>query len=1036
MAGYWLTNAVATVTELTMNKNPESDRLQALRSYGLLDTAPEQVFDDLTQLASRLFDVPIALITLVDEDRQWFKSRVGLTATQSSRSLSFCVESIRRPDVMVITDAQSDARFASNPMVVGEPYVRFYAGAPLVTPDGHALGTLCVLGCTPRELSDAQRATLTDLAKLVMRQMALHKKNLTLTDALAQLAAEGERLQRQTEALQASEERLALVLQGANEGWWDWNLVTNQRYYSPRGWLMLGYQPDELPYDDALFVRLSHPQDLADLRVKLSAAIRSTDSHFVAELRLRHREGHFVTVRSNNFILRNSQGWAIRISGTNTDLTDRQNAERAEKARQASQDSYQLLFTNSMDAVLQTRPDGSVMDANPAACAMLGLSHEALCNFQRGDLIDLNDPRLAQLLAERSLHGRAQGELTMVRGNGTRFEAEVSSAVYQDGRGDTLASVVFRDITERQTLAKQLQSSLNLLNNLANRVPGAIYQYRLRPDGSSHFPFISAGVRTIYEVTPEQVSEDADHLFSRGHPDDVEAIAASIAMSAATLQPWHHEYRVMLPEQGVRWRQGNAQPEKQPDGSIVWHGYISDITGRKEAEATTHRLAYFDALTGLPNRRLLTDRMTQALAAMQRAAQVGALMFIDLDNFKQINDAQGHAVGDELLVQVAQRLTHLLRAEDTVARLGGDEFVVVVCDLGSPLDLAARTAMTLADKIREALDQPYIIKGHMYGSSGSMGITLFPKGGENVDDLLREADTAMYRAKESGRNRIAFYEAMMQADVQERQALEQDLKIAVAADQLEVYVQTQVDASGAAVGGELLLRWHHTVRGVVSPACFIPVAEESGLILPLGDCVLWQACVALATLHAAGQPLSLSVNVSPRQFRRDDFVERVQAILDDTGAPASGLILEITEGLLIKNWEVTAARMADLVTIGVRFSIDDFGTGYSSLSYLKKLPLYELKIDKSFVQDTPGDPSDTAIVQSILSVARHLKLRVVAEGVETQAQADFLTASRCECLQGYLFARPVPMAAWLAAQLAAQPRGAPEAVSDWSKMSF
>ncbi len=1008
----------------------ETQRLQALLSYQVMDTPPERVFDDLTQLAARLFDVPIALISLLDEDRQWFKSRVGMEPTQTPRNIAFCDVSIRTPGVTVVPDALLDARFANNPLVLGEPYMRFYAGAPLVTPEGHALGTLCVIDRRPRALTSAQCETLTILSKQVMAQLVLHKQNLVLAQAAVQLASERDELYQQKLALQASEERLALVLRGANEGWWDWDLVTDQRYYSPRGWLMLGYEPDELPYNNALFVQLTDPQDFAVLRVKLSAAIRSTTSFFVTELRLRHRDGHFITVRSSNFILRDSKGWAIRIAGTNTDLTDHKNAERAEKARQASQDSYELLFTNSMDAVLQTRPDGSIADANPAACAMLGLSREAVCASQRDQLLDINDPRLPPLLATRRLHGQAKGEVTMIRGNGARFEAEISSAVFRDNRGDMLASVVFRDITERQVLAAQLQSSLNLLNNLADHVPGALYQYRLRPDGSSYFPFVSASVARLYEVTPEQARQDATVMISRAHPDDIEAMRASISTSATTLQPWHLEYRVVLPQQGVRWCQGNAEPEMLPDGSILWHGYISDITERKQAEAATHRLAYFDALTGLPNRRLLTDRIAQALAAAQRAGQVGALMFIDLDNFKQINDAQGHAVGDELLVQVAERLTQMLRAEDTVARLGGDEFVVLACDLGDTMEHAARTAMALADKIRDALDQPYVIKSHIYSSSGSLGITLFPEGSEKVDDLLREADTAMYRAKESGRNRITFYEPGMQADVQERLALEQDLKKAVAGEQFEVYVQTQVDAGGAIVGGELLLRWQHPVRGQVSPASFIPVAEETGVILRLGDWVVLQACQALATLQAAGNTLSLSVNVSPRQFRRDDFVERIGALLSETGAPASGLILEVTEGLLIKNWEDTAARMAELVAMGVRFSIDDFGTGYSSLAYLKKLPLFELKIDKSFVDDTPDDPNDTAIVQSILAMAQHLKLRVVAEGVETQAQADFLIASHCDCLQGYLFARPVPMAQWLAEQLHGTLGPAPVGVSD------
>ena len=442
-----------------------------------------------------------------------------------------------------------------------------------------------------------------------------------------------------------------------------------------------------------------------------------------------------------------------------------------------------------------------------------------------------------------------------------------------------------------------------------------------------------------------------------------------------------------------------------------------DITERKLAEARTRQLAYFDGLTGLPNRRLLLERMDHALLAAEKTAQVGALLYIDLDNFKQINDARGHNLGDALLMQVAQRLTRLLRPGDTVARLGGDEFVVLVNNVAADMETAGRAALLVAEEVRTALEAPYAIDTHLYSTTGSIGITLFPKRGEGVEDLLREADTAMYRAKDLGRNRIRFYEAAMQADVQERLALEQDLKKAQAEGQISAFVQSQVDASGAVVGGELLMRWEHPARGNVPPSRFIPIAEASGLILRLGDWMIQQACETLARLQAAGQGLSLSVNVSERQFRQDNFVERVRDVLALTGADPSHLILEVTESLLIEHLDDTIARMTEIVRLGVRFSIDDFGTGYSSLSYLKRLPLYELKIDKSFVQDTPDDPNDTAIVQSILSVARHLRLRVVAEGVETRAQADFLIRSECECLQGYLFGRPEPLAVWVGRQL-------------------
>ena len=860
--------------------DPEQQRLQALQGYQVLDTDAELAFDELTRLTSVYFDVPIALVSLLDDKRQWFKSRVGIEAESTPRSIAFCDLAIRQPDVTVIPDALKDPRFAHNPLVTGEPGIRFYAGAPLITPDGHALGTLCIIDRKPREFTPAQRDALAVLSRQVVAQLELRKHNMQLTQAMGKLRTEHDLLQETRLQLENNGSRMELVLKGANDGWWDWDLVTGQRYYSLRGWSMLGYENEELPYDGQLWEKLIHPDDVPHVNAIFGASVRGSDTtHYAAEFRLRHKDGHFVPVLSRAYILRNASGKAVRLSGTNTDLSE---FKRIEQARRESQESYELLFTNSMDGVLQTEPGGAILSANPAACDMLGMSEAELKREARFNLLDTTDPRLASLLDERTRKGRARGELRMTRPNGELFEVEVTSALYKDKEGRTLASVVFRDISER-----------------------------------------------------------------------------------------------------------------------------------KAAEANTYRLAYFDALTGLPNRRLFQDRMVHALAAAQRAGHVGALIFIDLDNFKHVNDARGHSVGDTLLIQVARRLSNLLRAEDTVARLGGDEFVVLIDDLGADEEASARLAMAVADKVREVLDSAYEIEGHTYSSTGSIGITLFPKNDEGVEDLLREADTAMYRAKAGGRNRISFFETAMQTEVEERLAMEQDLKDALATGQLEAHVQPQVDGTGRMVGGELLLRWHHPVRGSVPPVQFIPVAEESGLIQPVGDWVLLQACDALARMQRASQVLPLSVNVSPRQFRSEDFVERVCAILAQTGALASGLIFEVTEGLLIEHWEATTTRMSQLVALGIRFSIDDFGTGYSSLSYLKKLPLYELKIDRSFVQDTPEDSNDTAIVQSILSMARHLKLRVVAEGVETREQADFLINSQCDCLQGYLFGRPRPLKGWL-----------------------
>ena len=840
----------------------EQRRLQTLHSYAVLDTPPEAGFDELTQLAAQWLNVPIVLVSLVDAQRQWFKSRVGLEAAETPRSMSFCSAAIERPqDMMIVPDALLDARFRDNPLVTGEPGIRFYAGAPLRMPDGEALGTLCVIDRAPREFSLRERETLALLARQVVAQLELRKRE--------------------------------------------------------------------------------------------------------AELQL-------------------------------------------------AVDRYQKLFDNALDGVLQTRPGGEVLAANAAACAMLGLREDEIVRAGRLGILDLDDPRLPALLDTRQRLGRAHGQIRMRRGDGTLFEVELTSTLYRDHAGQWLSSIVFRDITERLRWEQQLQVQVDLLENLARHVPGSLYQFRMDADGHMSFPFASDGIHAIYEVAPEQVREDASLMLDRIHPEDLQPLLDSIRTSAETLEPWRIEYRVILPEQGERWRLCNAQPERRPDGSTLWHGFNTDITDRKEAEAQTFRLAYFDALTGLPNRSLLRDRVEQSLALARRNRQYGAVMFVDLDNFKQINDARGHSVGDHLLTEVAQRLQGLLRAEDTVARIGGDEFVLLINELGADVEASARAAMAVAEKVRATLDRPHLIDNFSYSSTGSIGISLFPKAGQKIDDLLREADTAMYRAKGAGRNRIAFFELTMQHEVEERLALEQELKEALTSGQLRLHVQSQVDASGHEVAGELLLRWVHPLRGLLSPMRFIPLAEETGLILPLGEWVIAQACQTLVQMRTLGLTQSLAVNVSSRQFRSEDFVPRVRTILQESGAPAQQLVFEVTESLFIEDWEHSLQRIIELVKLGIRFSIDDFGTGYSSLSYLQRLPLFELKIDRSFVQDTPHDINDTAIVQSILSMAHHMGLEVVAEGVETQAQVDFLRAQNCDRLQGYFYDQPQPLAQWLA----------------------
>jgi len=434
-----------------------------------------------------------------------------------------------------------------------------------------------------------------------------------------------------------------------------------------------------------------------------------------------------------------------------------------------------------------------------------------------------------------------------------------------------------------------------------------------------------------------------------------------------------------------------------------------DITERKRAAELIEHQANFDALTDLPNRGLLLDRLFQALARCRRHSHVGAALYIDLDNFKNINDSLGHPVGDALLQEVARRLKKELREEDTPARLGGDEFVVLFSELTNNPEQAAQQAQVGAEKIQKAISAPYTINDHELLITVSIGIAMFPMENESYDDILRHADTAMYRAKDAGRNAICFFLPSMQLAAEERLKLQNDLRQALLRNEWRLQYQPQLDASGNIIGAEALLRWQHPQRGNVPPADFIPMVEETGQILPIGEWVLESALGQLKTWTNTIPDSSfqnLAINVSPRQFHQADFVIQIERILGETGAAPNLLTLELTEGILIENLEDTIQKMEALKRLGVRFSIDDFGTGYSSLAYLRRLPLDEIKIDRSFVRDITTDPGDANLIETIITMAKHLDLEVVAEGIETKEQLDFLREKGCRFFQGFYFSRP------------------------------
>lgn len=435
-----------------------------------------------------------------------------------------------------------------------------------------------------------------------------------------------------------------------------------------------------------------------------------------------------------------------------------------------------------------------------------------------------------------------------------------------------------------------------------------------------------------------------------------------------------------------------------------------DLTDTKKAHNAVEKLAFYDSLTNLPNRRLFLERLSQEQKVSKRRSSCLALLFLDIDHFKILNDSLGHSVGDLLLIQAGRRIKDVIRKEDTVARLGGDEFVVLLSELSMEKTVAAKQAQSIAEKIKAELSSPIVVQQHEYIITSSIGVTLFSGVDDSADTILKQADTAMYRAKTTGRDNVQFFHPNMQVEADKRLALEKDLHLAVRRQEFELYYQPQYDDKGSFVGAEALIRWNHPVRGLVSPDEFIPVAEETGLIITLGDWVISTACEQLRLWEKLGIPegFHLAINVSPKQFRMQAFVPHLQYQISQWEVNPEHLTLELTEGIVIDNVEQTIHNMRALKSTGVRFSIDDFGTGYSSLVYLKQLPLDQLKIDQVFIRDIETDPNDAIIVETIISMAKLLGFNVIAEGVETLEQLVFLSSRGCNSYQGYYFCKPLP----------------------------
>lgn len=579
-------------------------------------------------------------------------------------------------------------------------------------------------------------------------------------------------------------------------------------------------------------------------------------------------------------------------------------------------------------------------------------------------------------------------------------------------------NILGASLRERKTQAEKLQT-LQLLREsefnyrlLTEQVPAIIYRAAL--DQESKPIYVSPQVAALGYPAEDWLSKPGIWLDLM-HPDDREVVLRELEISQRSGENFLAEYR--LKTQGGEWRafRDEARVIRDDQGRGLYiQGVMLDITERRQAEADLHRLAYYDSLTGLPNRTLLMDRLGQMLTMSKREKRLGALIFLNIDRLKTLNDARGHVAGDALLKAVSERLSNILREDDTLARLAGDEFAVLLHGFARDFQGAGHHAHIVAEKIHNVLKQPFSSGEDELIITASLGVTLFPEAElDEPNEILRRADTAMHRAKKNGGNQTAFFEIDMGELASQRFQTERELRHAIPAGELRLYLQPQVNAQGEMVGAEALVRWQHPLRGLVLPGAFVPFAEESDLIVELDAWVLGEVCRLLSRPEMADRAMRIAVNVSPRHFRRPGFVQSVKNLLAATGADPSHLTLEVTEGLMIDNLNEMIAKMTELAALGIHFSVDDFGTGYSSLAYLKRLPIHELKIDKTFVQDAPNDPDDAALVEVILSVAKHLHLKIVAEGVETREQADFLNARAKVIHQGYLYGKPEPSEIWL-----------------------
>jgi diguanylate cyclase (GGDEF)-like protein/PAS domain S-box-containing protein len=867
---------------------------------------------------------------------------------------------------------------------------------PLPAEDGYSSGALVLLFTQPALIRVGDLpllASLTRHAAAQLRWLAPCTEPSTLSSPLP-----ADTRQTQEVRVSESESRLNLTERTAGVGSWSIDPASQSMHHSEGCANILGLREPHADLDLEFMISRYAPEWRNAMRQRLERCATLGEG-FDEEVQVVLPETGVKWVRTVGDAVRDSQGRVIRIQGAVQDISTQ---------RQAQEETLRL-------AMRLTTTLASITEA------FVTLDRQCCFTYLNQESERLLQKTTAELLGLAVWHGFGEALISLLRDkltNALKANRRVELEAHFPTLGKWLEvraypfaeglAVYFRDVTDRQHAQEQLmllEASVAQLNDIV-----VIVETAASAQDEARIVFANKAFEEQTGYGRDEVMGQTPHLLLELEPAMVKLREMSWALQRN--RKARTEMEVRRKNQTSFWVELEVVAVQAHEEVVThWVAVGRDITQRKNAEDMIRHLALYDALTDLPNRQLLMERLQKALFESARSGQHGALMFIDLDNFKILNDTLGHHVGDQLLQLVGARLKKSVRKTDTVARLGGDEFVVMVDDLSTDAETAMQKSRALADKVLATLREPFHIAGHQHYATPSIGVAAFLGQKDDVVELLKRADIAMYQAKSLGRNDVCFFDPKLQARMGASAKISADMRIGLAQEQFVVYYQPQVDRQGVVIGVEALVRWQHPERGLVMPIEFIPVAEDTGMILPLGQWVLETVCRQLAAWANWPQTAHLcaAVNVSVPQFRHPNFVDMVVNAIEATGIEPSRLKLELTESLMADRMEITIQKMGLLKSLGVTLALDDFGVGYSSLSMLKRLPLDQLKIDKGFVDDVLTDPNDAAISRAIISLAQSLGLQVVAEGVETQAQRDFLAYQGCDQFQGYLFARPLPI---------------------------